>query len=108
MAPKLWFLLVLVGILALIWLGQVLRGGTTRPLTARFAASRPKPRAIGTEAIDIDGFKGDMKRNAALGERPESAFPGNDGLQTHVAPVADDETYAARFHAAHGRKDQDQ
>lgn len=107
MAPKLWFLMVLVGIVALIWLRQERRVGKTRPLAARFAADRPKPRALGTEAIDIDGFKGDMKRNAALGECPESAYCDGDGLQTHVSPVADDETYAARFHAAHGRKDQD-
>lgn len=105
MAPKPWFLLVLVGIIALIWLGQVLRGSKARPLAARFAADRPKPRALGTGAIDIDGFKGDMKRNAALGERPESAYRDSDGFQPHVA---DDATHAARFHAAHGRKDQDQ
>lgn len=108
MTPKLWFLLVLVGIVGLIWLGQVFGGGKSRPLTARFAADRSKPRDLGTEAIDIDSFKSDMKRNAAWGERPQSAFGDREGLQAHVSPVVDDETYAARFHAAHGRKDQDQ
>lgn len=70
MTPKLWLLGVLVGIVVLIWLGQVFGRGTSRPLAARFTASRPNARAIGTEAIDIHALKGDMKRNAALGERP--------------------------------------
>ena len=108
MTPKLWLMGVLVGIVVLIWLGQVFGRGKSRPLAARFAAARPNARAIGTEAIDIDAFKGDMKRNAALGERPVTEIWDRDGLQTHVAPVKDDETYAARFHAAHGRKDQKQ
>jgi hypothetical protein len=106
--PKLWFLVVLVGIVVLIWLGQRFGRGTSRPLAARFVATRPNARAIGTEAIDIDAFTGDMKRNAALGERPVTDTWDRDGLQTHVAPVKDDATYAARFHAAHGRKDQKQ
>jgi hypothetical protein len=66
------------------------------------------------EALDIDLVERVNRRNDAL-ERVNSVRRGGllsghaDRLAaTHVEPIPDDETYAARFHRAYNRKDADQ
>jgi len=68
--PKLWFLAVLLGIVALVWLSQMRRRGRYRPLAPREEPKVPdhKPE-LGTEAIDHASFAAAMARNDALTRR---------------------------------------
>lgn len=58
---------------------------------------------LGQEATDLEAFNAAMTRNAPLGETPQELQGLGRGYGTPVTPLKDDETYARRYHAAHGK-----
>jgi len=95
------------------WLTYPFRPGQRRPLSYR----QPQPcndengeTPLGLEAIDMSMIDSVNRRNAAL-ERvnaPVVRAKGTSGFfkiaETPVAPLKDDETYAARYHRAYNQK----
>lgn len=90
------------------------RRGPRQPL----AHMRPEPAPqreipLGMEAIDMDMVEKVSRQNDAL-ERTNRIASGQRGgmtghwsrqSATHVEPMPEDETYAARYHRAYNRKD---
>ncbi len=72
------------------------------------AATEDRP--LGTEALDLDAVRRAQRRNESLERahtnwtRGRSGILGAAAADTHIAPLADDETYAKRFHAAYMNK----
>lgn len=66
------------------------------------------PRPLGTEALDLEAVQRTQRRNESL-ERAHTSLTRGRGISslesagTDVQPLADDETYARRFHAAFQR-----
>ncbi|MFK7762796.1 MAG: hypothetical protein AB8B62_06005 [Roseobacter sp.] len=65
---------------------------------------------LGLEAIDMSVVDSTNRRNASL-ERVSTFFSAKGHLgsftknaDSHVTPLADDETYAARYHRAYNQK----
>lgn len=88
--------------------------GRYRPLTSRQPERRDTSHVpLGMEATDLDHIRATMRRNESL-ERGNTNWTSRKGgflagaADTDVAPLSDDETYAARFHAAfHNEKSKD-
>ncbi|MGB3244379.1 MAG: hypothetical protein WBB25_07585 [Sulfitobacter sp.] len=98
-----WIIASILGVVALICFAQY-RGAraTYTPLANR----QPERRAVGgvplgMEAIDLDSVNSAARRNESL-ERGHTNWTNRGGIAaaTDVAPMADDETYAKRFHTA--------
>ncbi|MEM6889452.1 MAG: hypothetical protein AAF636_15090 [Pseudomonadota bacterium] len=84
------------------------RRGPRRPLSA-YQPQVPEPRetvALGLEAIDMQLVKNVQKRNFALERVSAFRVPSRrrisflENVDAEVSPLADDETYAARYHSA--------
>lgn len=90
------------------------RDKTYRPLSQR-QPERPDTSTIplGMEALDLDHIRATTRRNESL-ERGNTNWTARKGgflagsADTDVTPLTDDETYAARYHAAfHNAKTKD-
>lgn len=102
-----WFLGIIGVGFAAICLQQY-RGqkGMYRPLAQR-QPERPDTRTVplGMEELDLDHIRATTRRNESL-ERGNTNWTSRKGgflagsADTDVAPLSDDETYAARYHAA--------
>lgn len=81
------------------------RAGTYRSLSSRQPERRSDETPLGYEGLNMAEVDRTNRRNESL-ERghtnwTRSGFGGaSRATETDVAPLADDETYAARFHAA--------
>lgn len=93
------------------WITYPFRRDKRRPLAQRQPErTRNEQVPLGMEAIDLSVVEAVNRRNASL-ERV-STFFGNKGrfgsflenAETRVMPLADDETYAARYHSAYNQK----
>ena len=77
------------------------------PLSARQPERRKREVPLGMEAIDLDALSSANRRNESL-ERGQTNWLSNLGVfgrsDAEIAPLADDETYAARYHAAFHKK----
>lgn len=78
--------------------------GQHRPLAQRQPQRQtPNTPDLGMEAIDMAEIRRTQSRNDSL-ERPQTLWGFGQGTRntasTNVQPLADDETYAKRFHAA--------
>ena len=96
------------GVVAVIFIAQYRAAqGTHRPLSQRQPAQREQNVPLGMEAIDMESLSAANRRNESL-ERGQTNWLRKGGFfgaaDTDVAPWADDETYAARFHAAFQNK----
>lgn len=65
---------------------------------------------LGFEAIDMSVVDAVNRRNSSL-ERASTFFTSHrrygsfaEKAETHIAPLTDDETYAARYHSAYNQK----
>ena len=71
-----------------------------RPLASRQPERRKQTVPLGMEALDIEALGRANRRNESL-ERGQTNWLGRSGFfgrtDTDVAPLADDETYAARY-----------
>jgi hypothetical protein len=100
--------LVFIGVVALcgvlgllfLWLSGRLFGQSSQR-----SGEYQMPRELGMEATDMDAFNTAMSRNAPLGEVPQELQVLGRKYSTHVAKIEDDETYAARYHAAFGKSE---
>ena len=101
-----WIIGGLLAVIGLISFAQYRRqSGTYRRLSGRQPARRiSKDVPLGMEATDIDSVNSVNRRNESLershtnwtrGSRTRSA-----SADTDIQPLADDETYAKRFHTA--------
>ncbi|MEP6068012.1 MAG: hypothetical protein ABJ246_19415 [Paracoccaceae bacterium] len=77
-----------------------------RPDRAKLGQTRDVP--LGMEEIDLDLVKTVARKNDAL-EKTNMASERNGGFltghrNTYVAPMPEDESYAARFHRAFNKK----
>ena len=91
-----------LGVAAIGYRQHRARRGIYRPLATRQPQRRAAPQAtLGLEATDMGVVNAAARRNESL-ERGHTNWTFRGGLSaaTDVAPMADDETYAARFHAA--------
>lgn len=96
----------LLGVLAVVVIGAAqfrASAGSHRPLAQRQPAPSDRDVPLGLEAIDMSTLDAANRRNESL-ERGQTNWLRKGGFfgraDTDVAPWADDETYAARFHAA--------
>ncbi|WP_299376795.1 hypothetical protein [uncultured Tateyamaria sp.] len=103
--------------MTLLWqiLSAPFRRGPRRPLAAR----RPDRRAMGQEQsvplgmeatdlalIDRVNRKNDALERVTMPRTGQSrSLSGLAGASTHIDPMPEDETYAARYHRAHNKKD---
>ena len=98
-----WIIGGVVGGIALIaYVQHRAQAGIYRPLASR-QPERPKTQDVplGMEAIDMTQVNNVARRNESL-ERAHTNWTNRGGLRasTDVPPMADDETYAAKYHAA--------
>ena len=74
-----------------------------RPLASRQPARRETTVPLGMEAMDLTEISRTNRRNESL-ERGQTNWLNRSGFfgrtDTDVAPLADDETYAARYYDA--------
>ncbi len=74
-----------------------------RPLASRQPERRESTVPLGMEATDLEAVSRATRRNESL-ERGQTNWLNKSGFfgrtDTDPAPLADDETYAARYHAA--------
>jgi hypothetical protein len=119
MEPKLWFFLIVCGVVGVIVLSILidkrLRGNRYRPLSHSFKGDpvqRHDPPPLGMEAIDRAGFEIAVRRNQGLaGVFGNHVTGGRGHLAAHSvppAPIPDDQTYAARYHRLSGKTEKDQ
>jgi hypothetical protein len=88
--------------------------GVYRPLTSRQPERQDTNEVpLGMEALDLGHIRATTRRNESL-ERGNTSWTTRKGkflggtADTDVAPLSDDETYAARYHAAfHNSKSKD-
>lgn len=108
---QLWFLAIPLLIALAAVVEALLRRGRYRPLAAKFARRHPAPGQMARTsgpvhgAVDTEGFRRALRHNSG-GWGPVSGLGfGNrdDDGQAAVLPMPEDETYAARFHAAFGK-----
>jgi hypothetical protein len=101
----------LIGILSALFLGLCLRQyraqkSVYRPLSGRQPERRDTGEVpLGMEAIDLNHIRATTRRNDSLERGTTSWMASNGGLlagsaDTDIDPLSDDETYAARYHAA--------
>ncbi|KIN66353.1 hypothetical protein Z946_365 [Sulfitobacter noctilucicola] len=100
----LWPILAVGALIAVIAVLQYrARRGIHRPLASRQPERQVSEVPLGMEALDLDAVSRTNRRNESL-ERGQTNWLGKAGFfgrtDTDVAPLADDETYAARFHDA--------
>lgn len=87
--------------------------GPRRPLAQRQpqpARATGQSAPLGLEAIDMSVVDATNRRNASL-ERVSAFYNAKGSLSSfmenadsHVVPLTDDETYAARYHRAYNQK----
>ncbi len=101
-----WSTAVALSVIVLFCLRHHLQHRNTyRPLSRRQPARKvSKDVPLGLEAIDMRAVNSAARRNESL-ERSHTSWTRKGGLlngaaDTDVQPLADDETYARRFHAA--------
>jgi len=85
------------------------RRGPRRPLATRQPQIAEREVPLGMEATDLDVVEATIRRNQSL-ERASTNFNRNRGSFTQAADrtvrsFKDDETYAAEYHRAYGKKD---
>lgn len=103
-----WALLACVCVIAVMALMQY-RGarGMYRPMSSRQPSRVERKVPLGMEALDLESVSRVTRRNESL-ERGQTNWLRGTGFfgrsDTDVAPLADDETYSARYHAAFQRK----
>ena len=102
---------LLAGVVLICWLQYRAQAGTYRPLSSRQPERTAiEDRPLGTEALDLDAVRRTQRQNESLERahtnwtRGRSGILGAAAADTHIAPLADDETYAKRFHAAYMNK----
>tara|TARA_R110002110_G_scaffold130063_7_gene310380 strand:+ start:1899 stop:2240 length:342 start_codon:yes stop_codon:yes gene_type:complete len=82
------------------------RRGVYRPLAERQPqAPAQQDVPLGLEAVDLDYVARTTRRNESLERATTNWMRKGSGLlgaaaETAISPLADDETYAARYHAA--------
>ena len=86
------------------WLKQILFGGPRRPLSARQPSRPDTETPLGMEATDLSLVQRINRKNDAL-ERVMTFSEKGANAAGHVAPLADDESYATKYHRLYGRKD---
>lgn len=103
-----WALIILIAVAGLAaWLNH--RSGPRRhvPLSQRQPQRRKREVPLGMEAIDLDAVGSANRRNESL-ERGQTNWLSNVGFfgrsDVDIEPLANDETYAARYHAAFHKK----
>lgn len=103
----LWLLGGLVtGIAAIGWLQHRAQRGIYRPLSTRQPPRPEKQKTpLGMEAIDLEAVARTTRKNESLERGTTNWIRARTGLfgghaEITVEPLADDETYAARYHAA--------
>ncbi len=78
-------------------------GARHRPLASRQPERRQSTVPLGMEAMDLDQISRTNRRNESL-ERGQTNWLSRSGFfgraDSDVAPLADDETYAARYYDA--------
>lgn len=98
-----WIIGGILGAIALIAYIQYRAGnGTYKPLSSRQPERAPQRDVpLGMEATDMKVVNDANRRNESL-ERGQTNWMnrGSMSAATDVPPMADDETYAKRFHAA--------
>lgn len=104
-----WVPLLIVGVLVAIATLQYRSAKSThRPHASRQPERVERHVPLGMEGLDLEEVSRTNRRNESL-ERGQTNWLSNAGFfgrpDTDVQPLADDETYAARFYAAF-RKDQ--
>lgn len=80
-----------------------------RPLATRQPKLVEREVPLGMEATDLDAIEATIRTNQSL-ERSSTLIGRNRGSFTEAAdrtvrPFNDDETYAAEYHRAYGKKD---
>ncbi|KIN77376.1 hypothetical protein C8N31_103218 [Sulfitobacter mediterraneus] len=107
-----WIIGTIVAVVAVISYGQYrTQKGTYRPLSSRQPARRAEEKTpLGMEALDMRIVSSATRRNESL-ERGQTNWTRKGfgffttSADTDIEPLADDETYAARYHTAF-QKDQ--
>ncbi|KIN60799.1 hypothetical protein Z945_1778 [Sulfitobacter noctilucae] len=99
-----WALAAVVVVVAGICLSQYRAANAQhRPLASRQPERREVTVPLGMEAMDLTEVSRTNRRNESL-ERGQTNWLGRNGFfgraDTDVAPLADDETYAARYYDA--------
>ncbi|MEM8979823.1 MAG: hypothetical protein AAGD04_10085 [Pseudomonadota bacterium] len=79
--------------------------GPRRPLSASQPARPDTTTPLGMEATDLSLVQKTNRKNDAL-ERVMTFSEKGANAAGHVAPLADDESYAAKYHRLYGPKDQ--
>ena len=96
------FLLVLA-VAVLVWVQRPTIQPVLRPLSARQPERREQDVPLGMEALDLDEVSRTNRLNESL-ERGQTNWLTRTGFfgrpDTDVQPLADDETYAARYYNA--------
>ena len=105
-----WAALGLLGLLAVVLAGQYRAARRVyRPLASRQPERQRREVPLGYEGLDMDEVSRTTRRNESL-ERGQTNWLSNKGFfgrpDTNVTPLADDETYAARYYDAF-QKDKD-
>lgn len=102
--------IALVAVVGISYAQYRAQAGTYRSLSSRQperAESGPRP--LGTEALDLEAVQRTQRRNESLERahtsltRRKGRFSSLESADTDIQPMADDETYARRFHAAFQR-----
>jgi len=99
-----WIALGLVAALGVVlWMQYRTARQTHRPLASRQPERRKKDVPLGMEAMDMEEISRTNRRNESL-ERGQTNWLTKGGFfgrpDTDIRPLAEDETYAARYHAA--------
>ncbi len=96
------FLLVLA-VAVLVWVQRRTIQTVRRPLSARQPERREPDVPLGMEALDLDEVSRTNRLNESL-ERGQTNWLTRTGFfgrpDTDIQPLADDETYAARYYNA--------
>ena len=93
------------------WITYPFRSGPRRPLSTRQPPREaPGKTPLGLEAVDMGMIESVNRRNASL-ERVNTFFTPNrkygsfaERAETRIAPLPDDETYAAHYYRAYTKK----
>ena len=105
-----WLLAFLIfGVAAVAVLQYRAQARTYRPLASRQPERQVREVPLGMEGLDLDSVSRTNRRNESL-ERGQTNWLNKSGFfgrsDTEIAPLADDETYAARYYDAF-QKDKD-
>lgn len=101
----LWILgAVVAGVAGISALQYRASRGQYRPLAQRQPQARARQAPeLGMEAVDMEAVRHTQRRNESF-ERSQTIWSRKGGISqaidTTIAPMADDETYAKRFHTA--------